>query len=156
MPKLADPRRVKKNYSYTVGEAALCIGVHPNTVRMWMKSGLPHLKDRKPLLIIGEHMIAFLTERRRKNRQPLKVGQIFCVKCRAPKVPDGHKVYYRPQTNQLGSLYGYCPDCTCLMNRRVNLQRLEEIVGNLDVQFPHGRQCLTETNSPSANSDFKP
>jgi DNA-binding transcriptional MerR regulator len=36
-----DPRRIKIHYSYTVKDAADALGTNKNTVRLWIKQGLP-------------------------------------------------------------------------------------------------------------------
>jgi predicted ArsR family transcriptional regulator len=43
-----DPRRIKTHFPYTVEEAADALGVHKNTVRMWIKAGLEVADDRRP------------------------------------------------------------------------------------------------------------
>jgi excisionase family DNA binding protein len=61
-------RRVKIHRSYAVEQAARRLGVHKNTVRAWIKVGLPTIDDRRPILILGSDLIAFLRARRaRKN-----------------------------------------------------------------------------------------
>ncbi len=41
MAKLPNHRLVKIHRSYTVEDAARCLAVHKNTVRRWIKAGLP-------------------------------------------------------------------------------------------------------------------
>ena len=45
--------RVKANRSYTVEEAADAVGATPQTVRNWIKRGLPAMAAQRPILIIG-------------------------------------------------------------------------------------------------------
>lgn len=40
-------RRIKIHRNYTVEEAALQLNVHKNTVRSWIKDGLPALSDKE-------------------------------------------------------------------------------------------------------------
>jgi DNA-directed RNA polymerase specialized sigma24 family protein len=44
-------RQVKIHRNYTVEEIASVFGIHKNTVREWIKAGLPVLDDKRPMLI---------------------------------------------------------------------------------------------------------
>src|SRR5216683_7791116 len=81
-----NPRLVKIHRNYTVEEIALRFGVHKNTVREWVKRGLPTVADKKrPMLILGADLAAFLQARRAKNKRTCQAGEIYCVRCRSPK-----------------------------------------------------------------------
>ncbi len=62
-----NPNKAKIHRSYTVEEIAELFGVHKNTVRAWLKAGLPICDDRKPMLILGADLRSFLKERKRKG-----------------------------------------------------------------------------------------
>ena len=134
MPRTADPRRAKLHHPYTVEEAADTMGVHPNTVRAWIARGLPVLDERRPLLIRGADLRQFLTRQRRDRKRPTGPGRIFCLACRAPKVPAGGMVDFQPMANGSGNLAGLCPDCDRLIYRRVSERSLESVCAGLDVQ----------------------
>jgi DNA-binding XRE family transcriptional regulator len=104
-------RLVKIHRSYTVEEAARLLGAHKNTVRAWVKVGLPTCDSKRPTLILGRELAAYLQARRTKNKRPCKPGEIYCVRCRAPKRPAGGMAEYHPTTATLGNLIGICPDC---------------------------------------------
>ena len=50
-------------------------GIHRNTVREWVKRGLPTSDDRRPMLILGRDLAAFLQARRAKNKRPASRGK---------------------------------------------------------------------------------
>ena len=54
----ANPNTVKLHYSYSVGELAVLLSVHKNTVRNWQRDGLAAL-DGRPVLIHGAAARAF-------------------------------------------------------------------------------------------------
>src|ERR1700724_1323080 len=58
-----DPRRIKTHFPYTGEEAADALGVHKNTVRMWIKCGLAVGDDRRPTVMSGAAIRAFLENR---------------------------------------------------------------------------------------------
>ena len=154
--RLPNPRLAKIHRNYTVDEAARLYGVHKNTVRQWMKQGLPVSDDRRPALILGGDLRDFLTAKRTRNKQPCKPGEIYCVRCRAPKVPALGMADYLPLTITSGNLAGMCPDCEGMIYRRVSLAGLDAARGNLDVTVTVARQHIVESRNPSVNSDFGP
>ena len=69
-----NPRLAKIHRNYTVDEVACLFGIHRNTVREWIKRGLPTSDDRRPMLILGRDLLAFLQARRTKNKRPCQAG----------------------------------------------------------------------------------
>ena len=147
-------RLVKIHRSYTVEEVARRLGVHRNTVREWVKRGLPTCDDKRPLLILGRDLVAFLKARRLKNRRSCQPGEIYCVRCRAPRTPAGGMADYQPMTVTLGNLIGICPCCDSLIYRRVNPAKLGQIRGSLAVTLPQGPRHIDESPRLSLNSDL--
>jgi hypothetical protein len=147
-------RRVKIHRNYTVGEIAVLLGTHKNTVRRWIETGLPICDEKRPILILGHDLASFLQARRAKNKQTCRPGEIYCVRCRAPKFPAGGMAEYQPSTQNLGNLIAICPDCECIINRRVSLAKLGQIQGKMDITFPQAPRQISESNRPTVNSDL--
>ena len=147
-------RLVKIHRSYTVEEAARLLGTHKNTVRAWVKAGLPVCDSKRPTLILGCELAAYLRARRTKNKRPCKPGEIYCVRCRAPKRPAGDMAEYQPTTATLGNLIGICPDCDGMIYQRASRAKLPEIQGNLDISFSEAERRVSEIDPPIVNSDF--
>ena len=136
---------VKTHRSYTVEEVACLFGTHKNTVRAWVKAGLPTCDRKRPTLILGCDLAAYLKARRTKNKRPCQPGEIYCVRCRAPKAPAGDMAEYQPITATLGNLIGICPDCEGMIYRRASLVKLPQIQGKLNVTFSEAqRQVRSE------------
>lgn len=148
-------RHVKIHRSYTVEEIANLFGIHKNTVRSWVKGGLATCDNRRPMLILGQDLASFLQARRVKNKQTCKPGELYCVCCRATKYPADCMVDYLPITETFGNLIAICPDCNSIMNRRVNLAKLELVRGGMDITFPQAMQHINESTKPTVNSDLK-
>ena len=149
-------RRVKLHRNYTVEELARVVGVHRNTVREWIKRGLPTIDNGRPTLMLGSIVRAFLEERARRDRRKCQPGQLYCVRCREPRTPAGETADYEPISETVGNLVGICPDCEAMMNRRVSVPRLRTVSGNLAVTIPVPQSRLVDSSRPTTNSDFGP
>jgi hypothetical protein len=156
MPKRRpNPRLAKIHRSYTVEEIGRLYDIHKNTVREWIKAGLPTCDSKRPMLILGRELEAFLQARRMKNKRRCQAGEIYCVRCRAPRVPAGDMADYQPITGSLGNLIGICPDCELMIYRRVNLAKLEQVRGKMNVTFSEAQGQVSETNEPIVNRDLE-
>lgn len=149
-----NPRLVKIHRSYAVEEIARVLGVHKNTVRTWVKSGLTTIDRRRPTLVHGLALATFLSERRRRGKQTCRPGEVYCVRCRSPKVPAANMADYLAITPTSGNLRGICPDCSSLMHRRVALARLWAVAADLDITFPQAVRRIGESRPPSVNCDL--
>ena len=84
--RLQNPRLAKKNRSYKVDEIADLYGTHKNTVLNWIKQGLPTFDNKRPLMILGIELNAFHAKRKVQNKHPCMPNEIYCMKCKIPKV----------------------------------------------------------------------
>lgn len=151
----ADLRRVKIHRSYTVDELARTTGVHKNTVRQWIKKGLPTIDGRRPALMLGSEVKRFHETMRGARKRPCAPGQMYCFKCREPRSPAFDAVDYIPVDDTLGNLAALCPVCGTLMHKRASLLGIGAIAKSLDVHFPHGKSRLREISASSLNHDFR-
>ena len=83
--KRPNPRLVKIHRNYTVEEIACLFGIHKNTVRSWIKMGLPVTDNCRPQLILGSELAAFLGATKISEA----VRWMNCIVCAAvaPKNP---------------------------------------------------------------------
>src|SRR5262249_38499539 len=130
-------------------------GVHRNTVRQWIKSGLAVCDARRPILILGTALADFLHKRRLARRRPCPPGHLYCVRCREPRYPAEGMADYVATSATLGNIQGLCPICGTLMNRRVNITKLDEVRGDLAVQVTGSTRHIGDGSRPSVNSDFE-
>ena len=149
-----NPRRAKIHRSYSVEEVARLFKVHKNTVRNWLKHGLQAIDGGRPTLIRGHEIVRFLTERRARAKQSCGPGRIFCLPCRAPKVPAGDMAECRLSGERRGTLEGICPDCNRMIYRRINPQKLDAVRGNLDVTTTQAPPRIDDRTEPRVNCDL--
>ena len=154
--KRFDPRRVKIHRSYAVDEAARVLRSHKNTIRNWLKQGLPTVDVHRPHLIRGADLRGFLVAKQLRRKSSCAAGQLYCVRCRSPKEPVGQIAEYRPITAMSGNLKGSCPDCGTQIFRRVSFARLASAAGSLKIQLPQAPRHVTDCVVPSVTCDLKP
>lgn len=150
-----NPRLVKIHRSYTVEDIADLFGIHTNTVRQWIKAGLPTLDDRRPMLVLGAELRAFLQARQARKKHSCAPGQMYCLRCRVPRFPWGGMADYRPVSEKVGDLSGICPDCNFTMHRLVSIAKLDEVRGEMDITFPPALRLLREISEPTLNRDLR-
>jgi len=154
MARRHNSRRVKIHRTYTITEAAAVLGAHKHTVSRWIAAGLPTTDDRRPYLIHGKDIRAFLNARK-PDKQTCRPGEFYCLRCRTPKRPAGDMADYISKTPSRGLLRGICPTCETLIHRAASLGTIEEKAGGLNVTMPRAQQRIVDTSSPLSNVDFK-
>lgn len=151
--RLPNPNLAKIHHSYTVAETARVCRVHRNTVRTWIKQGLPAHAEQLPMIVLGADLREFLQAKRTRNKCACGPGRMYCVGCRSAKVPAGNMVDYLPSTGTSGALAGICPDCHSMIYRRVNLAKLPSVVGELEVTVTKPHSHIAGMTHPFVNSD---
>lgn len=143
--------RIRTKQSYKIEEIADMLNVHKNTVRVWMKEGLHAIDDGKPYLIHGAVLKAFLAQRQKARKQPCQHGEIYCLKCRAPRRPWEGIVDVQLISQKIAQIMGICSVCNGKLNRRTSVAKLEEhqkhfniqqlVMGSIVVHLPPSLHC---------------
>jgi hypothetical protein len=128
--------------------------VHKNTVRSWLKHGLEAIDGQRPTVARGVEVRRFLADRRARAKQTCGPGRIFCLPCRAPKVPALKMAECIVTSDTTGTLQGICPDCDRMIYRRVNPQKIGAVRGDLDITVTQAGPRIEETAKPHVNCDF--
>lgn len=138
-PRHPNPQRVKLHRSYNIDEAARVTGKHPQTIRTWInEDGLPIIDKRRPHLIRGRDLRAFLVARRVLKRRPCPRGTLYCFRCREPRRPAFNAAEYRPRAQGGGNVTALCSECGAVMCRCTSEARLGEIFPGIDVRIIAG------------------
>jgi hypothetical protein len=148
-----NPCLVKIHRNYSVEDISRLFKVHKNTVRNWLRDGMEPIDNQRPILIYGLEIRRFLTDRRTLSRRPCGPGRIYCLPCRAPKVPAGKFAECIATGDATGVLQGICPDCNRMIYRRVNPLKLDAVRGDLDVMLTQAGARIEETERPNVNCD---
>lgn len=140
MTKRPNPRAIKAARTYTIEEAALALGVTGGTIRSWVKSGLPLMKSQRPFLILGDALRAFLEDRAKGAKVPMKPDQLYCFTCKAARSPIGLFVDCIPQTPKTARLFGLCEVCEGTCNRIISRSKIDHFSQIFRVAIKEG-QC---------------
>ncbi len=119
-----NPRRAQIHRSYSVAEAANRFDVHRNTVRNWIKHGLPVVKTSSGLLILGRDLREFLERRQARRQRKCGPGTLYCLKCREPRRPRPASVAVVQVTATTANVAALCEACGSRMHRRASLENL--------------------------------
>ncbi len=136
MKRTHNPNKCKIHRSYTVEEVALLLDVHKRTVRNWIKKGLPVCDDKRPLLILGAELKQFLQLQRKENKRKCKPSELYCLKCREPRLPDQSSLQFIEETSTKGRVIAACCVCNSLMNKYFKLENITSIQRDLAVILP--------------------
>lgn len=98
----------------------------------------PNHRLQETKIDLGRDLFDFLQARRTKKKRPWKPNQMYCLRCREPKIPAGNMVDYQTITESLGNLLVICPDCETYMKRRTSMPQLEQFRVQMDITFPQG------------------
>jgi hypothetical protein len=140
-----NPRLAKIHRSYSVEEVSRLFAIHKNTVRNWLRQGLTAIDGQRPTVIKGAELRRFLTDRRTRSKQTCGPGRIYCLPCRAPKVPAGNMAECVAAGDTMGTLCGICPDCGRMIYRRLNPMQLDAVRGDLEVTVTQARPRIVES-----------
>lgn len=149
--KRLNPRLAKIHRTYTVEEIARLYGMHRNSVRNWMKSGLTPIDDARPLLVRGADLRAFLARRRQSGKRPCPPGMLYCFRCRAPRHPALGMLDFMDRRSGAGNAAGLCEACGTMMNRRAHRGSLRDLFPDVDVQFPQAEARIEDCQAPCAD-----
>lgn len=145
----------KVHHSYTVEEVATLRAVHKNTVRNWLRQGLPCLSECRPLLILGRDLIEFESSRRRARKRLCGPGLIYCVRCREPRRPSSGTTQFIAALTGAGCVSGTCEQCGATIFRRIGAEQLKREHDVWRITPTKEQEHIVESFQPFVNCDFK-
>jgi len=117
--------RIKRDISYSPYEICELLGVHKNTVHMWLKEGLCRIDKIRPYLIHGSDLYTFLKERQEKRSQPCTPNEIYCMKCRKPQPVWENIVDIIIYNTKKLMLHGLCSFCNSTVKRLGTVSQID-------------------------------
>lgn len=137
-----NPNRIKIHRSYTVIEVSETLGVHPKTVRNWIRVGLPVVDGKRPLLISGIDLKIYLKKKRHNYMHQCETHEIFCFKCRTANNPSIETLRFIAKPAGMSQMTGRCSECGCKANKYVSWRNVEKIWLELGGKLPIAEKHL--------------
>lgn len=152
--KNPDRRRIRIRRTYSVPEVAALLGVHVHTVRRWLKNGLGSIDGQSPTLIHGAELRRYLDARVKSMKQKCGPDEMYCLSCRAPRLPILGSVHIADLNEKTVRLAGSCCTCGGQICRAGSASRLPEYTmsfGPLQRRNPSLKGC----SIPLLDGDLK-
>lgn len=154
MPRTYNPNLVKVHRTYRVDEVADLYDCHRNTVRRWLAKGLEAIDDKRPLLIQGTVLRAFLNRQRACAKCPSGRGEMYCLRCHSSRKSAGNIVFWMPQSESKGCLKGCCEVCGSTINRFAKLSDLGALAAVWSIQIEGELERISDSDKPALYGDF--
>lgn len=149
--KALNPRRVKRNRNYEISEIAKLFGAHRQTIKGWVRAGLPVLEGTYPRLIFGEDLFNFLVARRASARRPCAPSEMYCVSCKMPRRVAGDMADFIHMSARSGQLRAFCEECGHMMYRFASAATVEAEMPGVDVKFVSRDVSLRQCSEHRSN-----
>ncbi len=149
-----DTRLICIGLSYSVQEIAELYGLHKNAVLRWIKGGLPVIDDKKPYLIHGSELVAYLKNKQQGRKRKCQPDEFFCCKCRAPRKALENLADITIRNEIKLSISGLCAVCNTQMHRVGTVKKLAEYQKIFLIRTIQG-QHITECHSPIVMCDSR-
>ena len=124
-----DFRRIRPSKAYLLPEIAASLDRSDATVRRWFRDGLPALDGRRPPLVLGSDLKAWLKAKWSARKQKCKPDELFCCKCRKPREPRPGSVRIVPNNEKTVSVKAECGMCGTRMTKIGSRAKIAEIEG---------------------------
>jgi len=111
--RLYPHKRVRYWYAYDVDDICTLfsdLGLHPQTVRKWIKNGLKTMDAGKPALVYGHDLIAYLKKNNNANKCKTAFDEIYCMGCQDARPLFRNKIAVE-QKSQFLKVQGACREC---------------------------------------------
>jgi hypothetical protein len=146
-----NPNKVKIHRNYSLHEIARLFKTSLATVRRWLKAGLKTIDLTRPFLVRGMELKRFVRRWRSRNRRRCGPGQLYCLKCRAPRWPSHGEVELIKDTENCGRIRGVCSACGASICRIVSFGRLDAALGPLTATTTSAERRLSDRGFPGLN-----
>ncbi len=136
--KLYPLARIKYWYAYDIDEVCALYRshfLHPQTVRKWIKQGLATIDGRRPTLIYGHNLKAFLGGLNASGKCKTQFHEMFCFSCKDAYTPYKRRVSLESCNGSLKAK-AHCSACHTVMHKSYKMDditRLKQTFRVVDV-----------------------
>lgn len=146
-------RRLRRNWPYKSVELAKTLSVNIGTIRRWTKEGLAPIERRRPFLFLGSDVGDFLAKKVKKH-EPLKPGELLCVRCNGARLPEALMVQLVPRSATTVDFSGACERCGLTMYRRVRVSEIIQKLGPCSIASQDEKVTVCSSRAPVQMSLF--
>lgn len=115
--KRPDGRAIRVTKTYTVAELAAATNKTQGTIYDWVSRGLPTIDARKPLMLHGSDVKAWLEKQWGGRGCKLALGELRCMGCKKARQPLPETVRFEALPNGSMNAKAPCPVCSTPMNK---------------------------------------
>lgn len=122
-------QRIRYWYCYDIEEICSLYKdceLHPQTVRQWIKNGLPVIDSGKPALVYGSRLTQYLGKLNQSHKCKTAFYEMFCMKCKDAKTPSQRRITLH-QDNKSVKAKGRCPVCKTIMNKNYKMDDIPRL-----------------------------
>jgi hypothetical protein len=115
-----DWQRIKTNRPYTLEKFAALYGLHPATVRRWIKLGglsIAIIDQTRPMLLSGAKARHWMKAQQTDRSQKCGPNEIYCVACKTPQTVAPETVQIITHNSPKITLTGGCDGCGRTLHR---------------------------------------
>ena len=149
-----NPNRIKIHRNYTVIDASETLGLHPKTIRNWLKTGLPIVDEKRPLLINGADFKVYLKQKRKAIKYDCEEYEMCCFRCKQAMKPSIESVKFIAKPAGMAQMTGECEECECRLNKYVSWRNVNDIWLNLNGKLPIAKKHLILRGQNLLNCPF--
>jgi hypothetical protein len=149
-----DLRKIRMSKCYNIQQCSTALGVNVATVRTWLRQGLPTVPNGKPILIPGDGLKAWLTQRRLSRKQTCQPNELYCCRCRCPRTPQSGSVVITPRNTKTVAISALCGTCNARMNKGGSLAKRSEIAAAFGLITPL-QEHLAGCENPAVNQHLE-
>jgi len=147
--RLYTHKSVRYSYSYDIDDVCSLFsntGLHPQTVRAWIKNGLKTVDSGRPILIYGDDLISYLKTQNSKNKCKTEFDEFFCMKCKDARNIFRNKIVIEHKNNFLKA-NGYCRECKTSMYKSYKMEDFPQLRKNFSlVDVLELYDCVSNTD----------
>ncbi|QDF75994.1 MULTISPECIES: helix-turn-helix domain-containing protein [Shewanella] len=155
MTSRCNPNRIKIHRCYTVIEVSELLGVHPRTVRNWIRAGLPVFDETRPLLIQGADLKIFLKRKRKAYMHQCAANEVYCFMCKQSNKPNIESVSFIGKPAGMAQMAGRCSVCGSKANKYVSWRNINAIWSDLGGKLPIAEKHLNLRGKALLNCPLK-
>lgn len=154
MSQRHNTNRIRRQISYSIQEITEMLAVHKNTVRSWVREGLPKTDKQKPWLIHGQDLREFLSKRQSLRQKKCGLDEFYCFRCRMPRRPFGNLADVKVRNAKTVVVCGFCEVCDTSMNKVQSAKNLAKIFQTFDIP-KQLQKHIYDSTTRSLNCDLR-